>query len=124
MLGSTLAVAQPQPVRVIVISVDGLRPDAITAERTPTMFEMREEGARAELAVNDAPSMTLPNHATILTGLTSDHHGINFNFEVPGEIGVPTLLDYAHDAGYRCAFFATKTKLKYLAHQEKLDDFF
>ena len=123
-LNSEFAVAQPGQIRLMVISVDGLRPDAISAGLTPNLYELQVCGARAGVAINDLPSMTLPNHATILTGLTSDHHGVNFNFEVPGEISAPTLLDYAYDGGYRCAFFATKGKLKYLAHQERLEYFF
>jgi len=108
-------------VRFILISSDGLRPDAITPELAPRMSALRDGGARAAYAVNDMPSATMANHATMLTGLVSDVHGLIIDFEIPGTIPQRTLLDLAHDAGYRCAFYVSKSKLKYLAHRESLE---
>lgn len=108
-------------VRFILISLDGLRPDAITAEIAPRMSALRDAGAHADYAINDLPSATMSNHATMLTGLVSAVHGLIIDFEIPGTIPQRTFLDIAFDAGYRCAFYVSKTKLKYMAHAESLE---
>ena len=45
---------------VIIIIVDGLRPDLITAERTPTLQRLVDEGASTLDAKTVRPSITLP----------------------------------------------------------------
>lgn len=107
--------------RVVLISVDGLRPDAITADRAPHMAALRAAGAQARLALNDLPSATLPNHTTMLTGLVSDVHGVLLDFELCGYVRLPTVFDHAAEAGLRSAFFASKAKLRYLAPPGSLE---
>ena len=106
--------------RLVLISVDGLRADVITADVAPRMAALRDRGAWAE-ALNDLPSATLPNHATMLTGLLSDRHHVLFNFFLPGNIAALTIFDYAREAGLRSAFFASKSKLAHLAPPESLE---
>lgn len=116
---SSLAAAQDA--RVVLISVDGLRPDVITSADTPNIAALRDGGASASAAVNDLPSATLPNHTTMLTGLIGDRHGVVLNFELPGTVAFPTLFDFAGEAGLRSAFFASKSKLAYLAPPDVLE---
>lgn len=101
--------------RLVLISVDGLRPDAIRPLETPRMAGLRDGGAWTATALNDLPSATLPNHTTMLTGVVSDVHGVIFNFDTPGLVPLETLFDYAAAAGLRCEFFASKSKLDFLA---------
>lgn len=107
--------------RVVLISVDGLRPDAIMPDNAPVLSGLIERGTQAGTCYNDLPSATLPNHATMLTGLVSDTHGLLVDFDIPGTIPQPTLFDFAADAGLRGAFFGSKTKLRFLAHQDVLE---
>ncbi len=107
--------------RVIILSVDGLRPDAISAETTPHIAALRAAGAQARRAINDLPSATLPNHATMLTGLVSRRHGLILDFDLVGTIPQVTIFDHAAEAGLRCAFLASKTKLSYLAPPESVE---
>jgi len=116
------ALAQQTP-RVLLISVDGLRADAVSAVTTPNIAALAASGVSAAEAVNDLPSATLPNHASMLTGLIGDVHGVIFDFSLPGRIATPTVFDFAHAAGKRCAFFASKTKLEFLAPPEALEAF-
>lgn len=116
-----LPAAAPAASRVIIISVDGLRPDVISADVTPNIDALRAAGAQARRAVNDLPSVTLPNHATMLTGLVSDRHGLILNFDLEGTIPHATVFDYAAEAGLRSAFLASKTKLAYLAPPESVE---
>jgi hypothetical protein len=48
--------------RVLVVSVDGLRPDAIGARETPTLFCMMQTGSYSLTATTILPSKTLPSH--------------------------------------------------------------
>ncbi len=104
--------------RVVLVSVDGLRPDAITPEVAPVLTSLMQRGTHASVCYNDLPSVTLPNHATMLTGRVADHHGLLVDFAIPGTIPQPTLFDVAAEAGLRGAFFASKTKLAFLSHPD------
>lgn len=112
------AVAAP---RLVLISVDGLRPDVIEPAVTPNLSALRDAGASARVAINDLPSATMTNHATMLTGLVKDVHHLVLDFEIPGTIDAPTIFDYAAAAGLRSAFFASKRKLHYLAPSDVIE---
>jgi len=66
--------------RLIVLSVDGLRPDIYRApesrHRFPHLAALEEAGASAEAVESIYPSTTYPAHATIVTGLSPRDHGI------------------------------------------------
>jgi predicted AlkP superfamily pyrophosphatase or phosphodiesterase len=61
---------------VIVFVVDGLRPDAITLEDTPTLFRLRAEGVEFTNGHSVFPTVTRVNAATIATGMQPGTHGI------------------------------------------------
>jgi predicted AlkP superfamily pyrophosphatase or phosphodiesterase len=70
---------------VIVFVVDGLRPDSITPEDTPTLFRLRAEGVEFTNSHAVFPTVTRVNAATIATGLQPGSHGIVGNqIYVPG----------------------------------------
>lgn len=69
---------------VILISVDGLRPDYLARGVTPNINALAAGGARAKAMRPSFPSLTFPNHYTLVTGKRPDHHGIvNNNMEDP-----------------------------------------
>lgn len=113
--------AAPVAARVVIVSLDGLRPDAISAEVAPTLTRLCQEGACALYATCDLPAATMTNHATMVTGKVADRHGVIFDFEVPGTIRGRTLFHIAQDAGLRSAFFASKDKLRFLAPPAALE---
>ena len=116
----TLSAAAEQS-RVVLVSVDGLRPDVLTPDRAPRIAELIASGTRAKDVINDLPSATMPNHATMLTGVISDRHHLLLDFELPGKLTTPTVFDYIAASGLRGAFFATKTKMHYLARGSSLE---
>lgn len=118
-IGCAPAVAQTA--RLILITVDGLRADMVDPQTAPNLAALAQAGAHALTAYNDLPSATLPNHATLLTGLTSARHGLLLNIALPGTIPQPTLFDWASAAGLRCVFFASKSKLAHLAPPAALE---
>jgi hypothetical protein len=101
--------------------VDGLRPDALESADTPHLDSLIADGSYTPYALCAIPSSTLPNHATMLTGLDVEQHGVNFNVETEGTIGVRTVHDECRDAGLRSGMFVSKPKLRYLAHEDSID---
>ena len=108
--------------KVIVVSIDGLRPDAITAhgpEKLPNFYRLRAEGAFTDNARTDFDySETLPNHASMITGrpvLGGCGHGLNVNFggantKLHGKGYIASMFDVAHDNGLSTSLYATKGK--------------
>jgi len=72
---------------VILISIDGFRPDYLDRGVTPHLNALAARGVSA--AVRPAfPSKTFPNHWTLVTGVVPDRHGIVSNrFEDPTKPG-------------------------------------
>ena len=107
---------KPAPL-VVVISVDGLRPDYVTAAdahgaKVPNLRRFLREGAYAEGVVGVVPTVTYPSHTTLMTGVWPAKHGIwaNTTFDplqknyqgwywYSEDIRVPTLWDAAAQAG-------------------------
>jgi predicted AlkP superfamily pyrophosphatase or phosphodiesterase len=102
--------------RVVVVSIDGLRPDfyldpASHGIELPTMSRMMREGVYAEGVEPVFPSVTYPAHTSIVTGVRPSRHGIwnNYLFNPTGiftdwyweasAIEARTLWDAVRDAG-------------------------
>jgi predicted AlkP superfamily pyrophosphatase or phosphodiesterase len=101
---------------VVVISIDGLRPDAIARYHASTLLRLQQEGAFGT-AQTIFPSKTLPSHTSMLTGVTPDVHGITWNSEEVDEFGyvrVPTVFEVARARGYTTAGFFSKAKFRHL----------
>jgi predicted AlkP superfamily pyrophosphatase or phosphodiesterase len=102
---------------VVVVSVDGLRPDALAAAPAPNLLRLAAEGAAAREARTVLPSRTLPSHASMLTGLSPAAHGITWNDDRvrrEGRVGVPTVFSLLEEAGVPTAAFFGKSKLRHL----------
>jgi predicted AlkP superfamily pyrophosphatase or phosphodiesterase len=112
---------------VLAISLDGLRPDAITrlgTDGTPNLHRLMAQGASTLNARTAYESTkTLPNHTGMLTGrgVEGDNgHDVTFNNDEGGTLAsthgsyVPSMFDVAHDNGQQTAFFAEKDKFFYL----------
>jgi hypothetical protein len=108
---------------VIHVSVDGLRPDAITGlgpVSCPALHRLMIEGAFTLNARADCDyTNTLPNHTCQMTGrhvLGTDGHGVSFNSDTGGTIAdahgayVAGAFDIAHDSGLFTALFCGKEK--------------
>jgi arylsulfatase A-like enzyme/Flp pilus assembly protein TadD len=100
---------QPGPYRnapIILISVDTLRSDRLPAYgydkvKTPALDAFRKESVLFERAYSHVP-LTLPSHATILSGRLPGEHGVRDNSGyVFSAAKTPYLPKLLHDAGYR-----------------------
>jgi predicted AlkP superfamily pyrophosphatase or phosphodiesterase len=80
--------AGADPAPVILISIDGFRADYLNRGVSPTLAALAASGVRAERMEPSFPSVTFPNHTTLVTGLYPDHNGIvNNNFADPAMPG-------------------------------------
>ncbi|HTM08432.1 MAG TPA: ectonucleotide pyrophosphatase/phosphodiesterase [Verrucomicrobiae bacterium] len=107
--------------RVIIVSIDGLMPEAYVAPdahglKIPTLREMAKNGASSDGVRSVFPSITYPAHASIATGTDPGVHGIvtNAAFDPLGknrqgwrwyatDIRAPTLWDAAQARGLSAA---------------------
>lgn len=99
------------PARVIVISLDGARPDAIQQANTPHIDTLVARGAVAWHAETVFPPATIPGHASMLTGLDVQEHGVDHNDYRADPIEAPTFLLAAHEAGFSAGMVSGKEKL-------------
>lgn len=80
---------------VLLVSIDGFRPDYLQRGKTPVLAQLAAEGATGPMQPS-FPTKTFPNHYTIVTGLRPDHHGIvNNNMVDPTLPGVTFRLGNA-----------------------------
>src|SRR4051794_8750465 len=84
LLACTLTFTTSFAARVLVISIDGLHPAYVTqADRyglkIPTLRKFMARGSYAEGVVGVVPTVTYPNHTTLMTGVAPAVHGILSN---------------------------------------------
>ncbi|MBI3287753.1 MAG: alkaline phosphatase family protein [Chloroflexi bacterium] len=110
---------------MLLISVDGLRPDALLQAETPQLDRLWRNGVHSWSAQTVLPSSTLPAHASMLSGQPPDIHQIVWNDWQPqrGFIRVPTILSVANGAGLEVGFIVGKRKLEQLAPPGCVDHF-
>jgi predicted AlkP superfamily pyrophosphatase or phosphodiesterase len=60
---------------LILISLDGTRPEYLNRNLTPTLRELSDHGIHGDM-IPTFPSITFPNHYTLVTGLYPAYHGI------------------------------------------------
>ncbi len=112
---------------VLVISVDGLNPKAITRfapELTPNLHRLLDEGAGTFNARTLYESTkTLPNHASLLTGRRAAlprGTGVRFNSDNGSTLRrtaghyVPGVFDVVHDRGGSTSMYVAKSKFRFL----------
>jgi len=123
LLFSQSAYAQEQPSRpaVILISIDGLKPEYVLDAdahglKIPALRRFLREGAYSTGVHGVVPTVTYPSHTTLITGVSPAKHGIYANntfdplrknyggwYWYAEDIKVPTLWDAAADAGLATA---------------------
>jgi predicted AlkP superfamily pyrophosphatase or phosphodiesterase len=72
--GRAAPAEQRAPVTILV-SIDGFRPDYLDRGVTPVLSRLKAGGVSAAMRPS-FPSITFPNHWTLVTGKVPDHHGV------------------------------------------------
>ncbi len=109
---------------VVLVSIDGLRPDAIAAFHAPTLQRLMREGSYTLSARTITPSKTLPSHTSMLTGEPPERHQVTWNNVITARrdsIDVPNVFSVARARGYRTAAFFSKAKFEPLQRPGTLD---
>jgi predicted AlkP superfamily pyrophosphatase or phosphodiesterase len=83
---------------VVLVSIDGFRPDYLKRGNSPTLDGLVERGASAKGLIPAFPSVTLPNHYSMVTGLFPDHHGIVNNVMLDPTVPGPAFSPASRDA--------------------------
>jgi choline-sulfatase len=88
----------------LLVTIDTLRADRVGAYgsdhgATPNLDALAAAGVRAEKAIAPTP-LTLPSHATLLTGLYPPHHGVRHNGIFRLEDEAVTLAERFRDGGW------------------------
>lgn len=115
-----VAVLAPAPAgrraeRVVIVSIDGLRPDAIEAASAETLKRLIARGAYCAKAQTVRPSVTLPSHTSMLTGLDPARHQVTWNSYHRGYLPHPTVFSVVAQSGKESAMFFSKDKFHFLA---------
>jgi len=90
---------------VLLISVDGMRPDGLLLADTPCVDRLIATGSSTMTARTVMPSVTLPCHTSMHRGVDVPRHGITTNTFQPLARPVPGLFDAAKEHGLRTAMF-------------------
>lgn len=100
--------ADPRP-DILLVTIDTLRADRVGAygdplASTPTLDRLAAQGALFREAHAVTP-LTLPSHASLLTGRYPVHHGLRDNGGFRLDPGVPVVAEALREAGYATAGF-------------------
>lgn len=110
---------------VVVVSLDGLRPDVALRANMPALRALMNRGSFTMYAATTDVAITLPSHTSMLTGVPPEQHGITYNADPrPTDKPAPdwpTLLEVAHRAGLTTAMVAGKSKFSVLCAPGALD---
>lgn len=125
---SSRGVVQERPAgrseHVVVVSVDGLRPDAIGMFEAANLKRLVSEGSYTLTATTILPSKTLPSHTSMLTGQPPAVHGVSWNNNLALKkrpVTTPTVFGVLRPSGYVTAAFFSKAKFTSLQRQGTLD---
>jgi len=112
LLAATLLAAcgGPPPPSLLVVSIDTLRADAVSAfgretATTPRLDALAAAGTRFDAATTVTP-LTLPAHAALFTGLRPARHGLTVN-GARGKLPVPTLAERLRAQGWATGAFVS-----------------
>jgi predicted AlkP superfamily pyrophosphatase or phosphodiesterase len=112
--GEVFSLTSGSEKNVLLISIDGFRPEFYLENRfqTPTLKSLRNKGVSSQGVVAVYPTLTYPNHTTLITGTYPGRHGIISNSLFTWEKGpepawyweaehikVPTIHQRAQAAG-------------------------
>ncbi len=101
--------------RVVLVVLDGLRPDAVPTFSLTRIAALAADGASTWAARTVAPSVTAAVVASLMTGTTPARHGVvSDRFHIPRSRGpVDPLPRVLGVAGYPCAAFVGALPLLY-----------
>ncbi|AKC83267.1 phosphodiesterase [Verrucomicrobia bacterium IMCC26134] len=123
-IASITLAAAPRAAHVFIISFDQAAPSNIAAAEMPLFKSMVARGAHTWEAYTIVPSLTLPSHTSMLTGVGIQKHQITWNeWDATKPLSVPTIFQLAKAQGLGTAMVASKAKFKTFEQAGGLDTF-
>ncbi|MCZ2127733.1 MAG: alkaline phosphatase family protein [Anaerolineales bacterium] len=115
----------PHARRVVILSIDGFRPDAIALAPMPFLTSLLTQSAYSLSAQTVYPSVTLISHVSMLSGQCPIKHKVDWNDYVPknGYAQVTDLFDLVHAAGGQTVMYVGKEKLRQISEPQSVDVF-
>jgi arylsulfatase A-like enzyme len=108
--------------RVILIMIDGCRPEVLGTGRMPNVESIMENGSYTLKAETVTPSVTLPAHFSIFTSLKPLDHNVLTNTAGPTvSPSAKTIMELARYAGKTTAMFYCWEQLRNLNPAGSLD---
>lgn len=106
--------------KVILISIDGMRPDGLTACGHPFVQELCAAGSYSLQASSVFPSVTLPCHTSMFYGVPPQRHGIVTNDYTPPVRPILGIAEQAARAEKTCAAFYNWEPMRHVWHSENM----
>ena len=108
---------------VLIVSIDALHPDALSAKTTPVIYRQMTSGAFTLNGISTDPPLTLISHTAMFTGLGPAESGKSDNNWQPGEptIAKSTIFNLARSYGYLTGYYYSKEKLGFLVNPSVSD---
>jgi predicted AlkP superfamily pyrophosphatase or phosphodiesterase len=105
---------------VLLISIDGARPDGLRAAEIAPILQEASYSLTAQTTV---PPITAPSHMSMVSGVGPEKHGVRDNEWRPGRPHptVPTIFSVAKQAGLRTALFTQKPYVPVVANPRYMD---
>lgn len=102
--------------KIIVISIDALHPDAISAVKPQNIETLISEGIYTLKGKSVIPPKTLVSHTAMFTGLDPEVSGYTSNIWKKGEnkIDKTTIFNDAKEHGFKTYYIYSKEKLGFL----------
>ena len=124
-LALTAFAAPKRADHVFIVSFDQGAPAGIEKSQMPLFKAMAAEGSHTWHACTIVPSLTLPSHISMLTGVGIQKHQVLWNDYQPdkGPVKVPTVFSIAKEHGLTTALFVAKEKFKTLVLPGSVDAF-
>lgn len=109
------------PTRVLLVMLDGCRPDALAQADTPCLDALIAGGAYSDHARSVVPSVTLPCHNSIFRSVPPALHGVGEdNIFQQSARAFTSIVDQAALYQKRCAFFTSWEQLRDLSNPGSL----
>lgn len=105
---------------VLLILVDGLRPDALALASCPSLEGLVQSGASTREARSVVPSMTLPCHMSLALSVPPDRHGIGENVWQAPLVSHPGLFEVIRHGGLRASMLYNWAPLRAMAQADSL----
>lgn len=106
--------------KVILILIDGMRPDALNVCGNSYVKTLLSESAYTLTARTVMPSWTLPCHLSLFQSVSPERHGVLSNTFTPSPRPVPGLCECLRAFEKRCGFFYSWGELRDLARPDSL----